>query len=165
MQLIIFLITFIIINLLFQVYLFYSEVLTTEDIKFEFLHWSEYCDGRFYSLEEKIEFCDLCNAGEDTCDWPLDMNITIEKADITSKTGGEVHCFVIIDGINYYHEKGKYYGITNSSFFTWEVLDATINHEVQFCCGIERETALTKIIQIEKKWPQACVSQEVKPRC
>ena len=165
-KLIIALIVFIAICLAAQLYLFFNEKLDENDLKFESIVWSEFCDGKIYTPEEKEEFCQKClEQGGEECLWPLDMNIEIKKVEGTRRTGGEVHCYIIIDDVNYYKEKGSYYGVVNKSLFTWQKLDASKPHTIEFCCGIERETAVTNILMLEKKWPQACVKEEVQPRC
>jgi len=150
-----------IISLVAQFFLFKDENMTEENIDIEYIQWSEYCDGKIYTENEKTDFCNNCT----DCDWPLDMMIHFDQADYVRKTGGEIHCYFVIDGINYYHEKGRYFGIENQSFFTWEKLNAKEGHNIELCCGIERETVLSKLFGIEKKWPQACKSGEVGPRC
>jgi hypothetical protein len=159
------LVIIVFLGILSQVIIFYSEKITSKDLKYESVRWSEYCDGRTYSSEEKEIFCERCFNGTGKCDWPLDMNITIEKVKRTLKTNGEVHCFFKIDDINYYTEKGSYYGITEPSLFTWQLLDASKNHAVEFCCGIQRDSIMTIIFHSEKNIEQGCIITSVLPRC
>jgi hypothetical protein len=171
-KLIILLIAFVVIMLVVQLLLFFNENIEEKDMAFESISWSEACDGTVYTPEQKADFCQKClaakgkaeDAGE-ACLWPLDMYLHIGKVEVTKSTGGEVHCYIIIDGVNYYTEKGRYFGLDNSSLFNWERLDASKSHKVEFCCGINRESALTTILNLEKQWPQACVTEEVGPRC
>lgn len=157
------LVAFIIICIILQIGIFYLEKLTEKDLKFNFLQWSESCDGKNYTLKEKEDFCRNCSRGGN-CLWPLDMNFTIGKVKRTFMTGGEIHCYIIVDDINYYYEKGSYYGITEEELFTWVLEDASKPHKVEFCCGIERLTLLD-MFGMEKKWPQTCVEKEIKARC
>lgn len=161
-----FLVIFILFCLLLHFYLFFNEKLNEDDLQFESLEWSESCEGKNYTAKEKEGFCQKCLvAGGKECDWPLDMNISIEKVERTIKTGGEIHCYIIVDNVNYYTEKGSYYGITENLFFTWQLLDASKPHIVEFCCGIERANPLSNFLRLEKKWPQACIREEIKERC
>jgi hypothetical protein len=133
---------------------------------FEFLRWTETCNNKVYNPEDMKAFCNTCfEQGGAKCNWPLDMNITVSKVERTVRTGAEMHCFSIIDGINYYTEKGSYYGLTNDSLFTWNVIDSTKSHTVEFCCGIQRQSPIATFFNIEKKWPEACINQSVGPRC
>jgi hypothetical protein len=159
------LIIIICLGILSQVIIFYAEKITSEDLKYESTKWSEYCDGRIYSSEEKEIFCEGCFNGTGKCDWPLDINITIGKVKRTLKTNGEVHCFFKIDNINYYTEKGSYYGVTEPSLFTWQLLDASKEHAVEFCCGIQRDSIITVLFHSEKDIEQGCVVTSVPPRC
>jgi len=154
---------FVIICIALQVCIFYLEKLTEKDLQFNYLQWSESCDGKNYTLKEKREFCNNCSRGGN-CLWPLDMDFTIGKVKRTRMTGGEIHCYMVVDDVNYYSEKGSYYGITEENLFTWVLEDASEPHKIEFCCGIERLTLLD-IVGIEKKWPQACVGKEIKARC
>jgi hypothetical protein len=151
--------------ILLELYLFYNEKLNEKDLNFIFLQWSEYCDGKNYTLQEKTDFCNKCFNETNDCKWPLDMNFTINKVKRTRLTGGEVHCFLIIDDIDYYKKKGSFYGLTEESLFTWEKLDASKSHKVKFCCGIQRQSWLTDIFMMEKPLDQACVEKKVTPRC
>lgn len=165
-KLIIVLIIFIMLALSLQLYIFFNEEISQDDMYFESLMWTETCDDRVYDPQEKVAFCNTCfEQGGEKCNWPLDMNIIVQNFERTINTGGEVHCFSIIDGVNYYTEKGSYYGLTNSTLFTWQVIDSTKPHTVEFCCGIQRETPITNFLGIEKKWPQACVIKDIEPRC
>ncbi|HJX05482.1 MAG TPA: hypothetical protein VJ461_02135 [Candidatus Nanoarchaeia archaeon] len=165
-KLIIALVIIIIASISFELYMFFNEKIKEGDLGFELFGWSESCEGTNYTLEDKEAFCQNCSEnGGEACLWPLDMMISIGKVDVTRATGGEVHCYLVIDGVNYYREKGSYYGITNSSLFTWQKLDARASHDIEFCCGIERESALTNLLSLRKKWPQACIERAVMPRC
>ena len=158
--------TFIILSVSLQLYLFYKETLYEEDIVFADLSWSEFCDGTAYNEEDRITFCQECEEqGGKACEWPLDMTILIDRVPDIIRTGGEVHCYLVINDINYYHDRGKYYGVINETLFTWEVLDATKKYNVEVCCGIERQTGVVAIFRVTKKWPQACVYKEALPRC
>lgn len=159
------LIIIIFLGILSQVIIFYSEKITSEDLEYESAQWSEYCDGKIYSQEEKEVFCKECFNGTGKCDWPLDMNINIEKVKRTLKTNGEIHCFFKIDNINYYTEKGSYYGITESPLFTWQLLDASKSHIIEFCCGIQRDSIMTMIFHSEKTIEQGCIITSVSKRC
>jgi hypothetical protein len=156
---------FIFLCISIELYLFYNEKITKKDLNFIFLQWSEYCDGKNYTLQEKTDFCNKCFNETNDCKWPLDMNFTINKVKRTIMTGGEIHCYLIVDTVNYYTNKGSFYGITESALFTWEKLDASKAHEVGFCCGIQRQSWLTNIFMLEKPLDQACVKKEVTPRC
>lgn len=151
-------------GLLSQLLFLMTEKLTEKDFSFLSVQWTESCDGTNYTEQDRIEFCSNCSSGGE-CLWPLDMLIEIERIDSIRRTGAEVHCYLAADGVNYYTEQGRYYGIENRTFFTWQQLDASRPHEVEFCCGIQRETFLSKLIGIEQKWPQACISSEVEARC
>jgi hypothetical protein len=165
-ELIILLILFIFLCICFELFLFYNEKIEKKDLKFIFLQWSEYCDGKNYTLQEKTDFCNLCfKDGGKNCDWPLDMNFTIDKVKKTISTKGEVHCFLIVDGINYYKEKGSFYGLTEQDLFTWEKLDASKSHKIEFCCGIQRESLITNMFRLEKELNQACIEKSAEPRC
>lgn len=144
---------------LIQMTLFYSYNMTEQDISFQRLEWSEACDGKVYTAEEKKYFCGTCLSGGD-CGWPLDMYFDINLA----KPGWETHCLLELDGVNYL-ERGRYYGITDSSFFTWQVTPANESHHIRLCCGVEKEMHLFWVIPIEKGWPQACVEKSIGPRC
>ena len=165
-RLILGLILFIAVALSLQLYIFFNEKISEDDMYFDRFGWTETCDDRVYDPQERIDFCNTClELGGDECDWPLDMNIIVSKVERTVNTGGEMHCFSIIDGVNYYTEKGSYYGLTNNTLFTWQVLDSTMPHTVEFCCGIQRETPIANLPGIEKKWPQACIIKEIGPWC
>jgi len=165
-KLIIGLILVIIISISLQLYVFLNESIMQDDMHFDYMGWTQTCNNKVYNPEDMLAFCNTCfEQGGAKCNWPLDMNITVAKVERTLRTGGEVHCFNIIDGVNYYTEKGSYYGLTNSSLFTWQVIDSTKPHTVEFCCGIQRENPIATFIGIEKKWPQACIKQDIEPRC
>jgi len=164
------LLTLILIILIFlgigsQFIIFYSERMTSEDLKYESVGWSENCDGTVYSASDKEIFCKGCFEGTKTCNWPLDMNINIGKVKKTLNTQGEIHCFFKIDNINYYTEKGSFYGITETQLFTWQLLDASKNHTVEFCCGIDRESIIKTLFHLEKDIEQGCITTPVPPRC
>jgi len=159
------LIIILFLGIVSQAIIFYTEKITSEDLKYDSVLWSEYCDGKIYSLEEKQQFCGACLDKTDTCDWPLDINISIGKVKRTLNTNGEVHCFFKIDGINYYTEKGSYYGISETPLFTWHVIDSSKQHTIEFCCGIERESIMTTIFHLEKNIEQGCITTSVQPRC
>lgn len=165
-KLIISLIIFIIAALTLQLYIFFAEKINEEDMKFEFASWTETCDGTEYTFEDNATFCSSCfEQGGKECNWPFDMNITVSKVEKAIKTGGEVHCYTILDNVNLYTEYGSYYGLDNNSLFTWEVIDSRKGHVVEFCCGIQRESPIATLINLEKKWPQACIKAEVGPKC
>lgn len=165
-KLIIALVVFILICLAAQLFIFYNERMVEGDLSFDYVMWSDICAGKIYTIEEKEGFCNNCsNDPSFNCQWPIDMQIRISKVETTIKTGGEIHCYLIIDGVNYYTEKGRYFGITNSSLFSWEVLPADKPHKVEFCCGIARESVLTTLFGMEKKWPQTCIEESVSKRC
>ena len=165
-KLIITLVAFVILSLALQLYLLHREKLNEEDIIFKDLSWSKFCDEQVYTEQDRIDFCNNCSdEGGDACVWPLDMTIVIERVDNIIRTGGEVHCYLVINGVNYYYEKGKYYGVFNQTLFTWDLLDASRGHHVEVCCGIERYSPIATLVGLEKKWPQACVEKEVEPRC
>lgn len=155
----------VLLGILSQLFIFYYEKINSKDLSYESIEWSEYCDGDIYSTESKSIFCQGCINGTSTCNWPLDMNISVGKVKRTLKTKGEIHCFFKIDNINYYTEKGSYYGITEDTFFTWQLLDASKSHIVEFCCGIERESIMNLIFHIEKEIEQGCITASVQPRC
>ena len=162
--------TLILIIILFlgissQAIMFYSEKMTSKDLIYESVGWSEYCEGDIYSPEDKEIFCKACLNGTGTCNWPLDMNISVEKLKRTLKTNGEMHCFFKIDNINYYTEKGSYYGVTETPLFTWQVLDASRPHTVEFCCGIDRESIMNTLFHLEKNIEQGCILTSVPSRC
>ncbi len=160
------LIVIIILAIALQLYIFFNEKIYEEDMKFEYASWTETCDGTVYTQEDNETFCKTCfEKGGDECNWPFDMNITITKVDQVVKTGGEIHCYTILDGVNKYVESGSYYGLENSSLFTWEVIDSTKNHTIEFCCGIQRESPIATLLNLEKKWPQACIKTAAKPKC
>jgi len=161
---IIFLFVVVAAGIIIQISMFYLERLDSSDYYFEDVSWSEYCDGRNYTIEEKEEFCQGCFSSGN-CSWPLDIRLHVNKARKILSTGGEIHCLAIIDDINYYIGKGSYYGVTNTSFFTWYLLDADKSHDIEFCCGIERDSAVTKILNMHKKWPQSCIKTHVEERC
>ncbi len=162
-KLLIILIVFLAGCLIFQIHLFYNEKITEKDLVLNYVGWSEYCEGDNYTEEEKQDFCNQC-LKSGNCTWPLDLNFTIGKVKRTINSNGEIHCYLVVDSINYYTEKGSYFGITEESLFTWSLEDASKKHEVEFCCGITRKT-LFDIFGLEKKWPQACVKKNVEPRC
>ncbi|MGY4884710.1 MAG: hypothetical protein ACP5NZ_03995 [Nanobdellota archaeon] len=155
----------ILLGIITQLIIFYSEKITSEDLKYEFVQWSEYCDGRVYSQEEKETFCNACFNKNGKCEWPLDMNISIGKLKRTLNTNGEIHCFFKIDNINYYTEKGSYYGITETPLFTWQLLDSTKSHTIEFCCGIDRQSVITTLFHLEKNIEQGCITSSIQPRC
>jgi hypothetical protein len=159
------LIAIILLGISSQLIMFYSEKINSEDLIYESVGWSEYCEGDIYSPEDKEIFCKACLNGTGTCDWPLDINISIGKIKRTLKTNGEIHCFFKINNINYYTEKGSYYGVTETSLFTWQVLDALKPYTVEFCCGIDRESIITTIFHLEKNIEQGCITTSVQPRC
>lgn len=154
----------ILLLFLSEIFLFYEKI-NSEDINFDEIIWALGCDGRDYTIEEMNLFCGECLNGSGKCGWPLDMNISINKLKRVIRTGGSVHCYFIFDGINEYYELGRYYGITESPFFTWQVLYADKNHEVELCCGIERNTFLYSLFGLEKKWPQSCIKKNVEKKC
>lgn len=155
----------IFLGILSQAIIFYVEKITSGDLKYVSVSWSEYCDGKIYTLEEKQAFCNACLDGTETCDWPLDINVSVGKVERTLKTNGEIHCFLKIDEVNYYREKGSYYGVTEPSLFTWQVIDASKPHNIQFCCGIERESLMNTIFHLEKSIEQGCIATSIPPRC
>ena len=156
----------VLIGLAIQLYLYYYESMHDYDIRMDSIEWSETCAGKIYTVEEKSEFCSRCyNDPGFECRWPLDMNIFISRVDSVRATAGEVHCFFIIDNINYYTEKGSFYGLENNSLFTWQLLLANADHDVQFCCGINRESALATIFGLDKDLKQACISRHIIKRC
>jgi hypothetical protein len=159
------LIIIIFLGIASQLVLFYSEKMTSGDLKYDFVQWSEYCDGRIYSPEEKHDFCTACFNKSGKCEWPLDMNISISKIKRTLNTDGEVHCFFKIDNINHYTEKGSFYGITETPLFTWQLLDASKSHTIEFCCGIDRESVIATLFHLEKNIEQGCIITSVPPRC
>lgn len=152
------------LSLIAQVVISVQEKMKEEHLSIPNLEWSEKCDGKTYTEQEKQDFCNACLNRTGTCDWPLDMIIRVENAETIIKTGGEVHCYQEIDGINYYQEKGRYYGITEKELFTWEVIDASKPHEVTFCCWIERKNIAT-LFSIEQNMPIACTTRNTTPRC
>lgn len=160
-----FIATLIILGIFSQFILFYSEKIYPKDLTYNSVGWSEYCEGDIYSPENKQIFCQACIEKTGKCDWPLDMNISIGKVKRTINTNGEVHCFFKIDNINYYTEKGSYYGVTETPLFTWQLLDASVNHKIEFCCGIDRESVVTTIFHLEKNIEQGCIITSVQPRC
>ena len=146
-------------------YIYYSkEKLTAEDVIFSTLAWSEWCDGKVYTQEERDTFCAGCRING-TCSWPLDMTFTFPTIHRIINTGGELHCHQIIDGTNYYNEHGRYYGITNTSLFTWEVLNAAAHHTITLCCNIERTNILSTVFHAEGMNPQHCVTKEIIEFC
>jgi hypothetical protein len=160
------LIAIILISFALQLFIFFHESLHTEDLRFDYVQWSESCAGKIYTIDEKNDFCGRCyNDSQFECKWPLDMQIWIGKVQRTLKTGGEIHCNFIIDSVNYYTEKGRYFGITNDSLFTWEVLQANKPHHVEFCCGIQRDSMLTNLLMMEKKYPEVCITKDIPERC
>jgi hypothetical protein len=148
-----------------QLIIFYSEKITSKDLSYNSVGWTESCAGTIYNSTDKEIFCKGCIEKTEKCDWPLDMNINIGKVKRTLKTNGEIHCFFKIDDINYYTEKGSYYGITETSLFTWQLLDASKSHKVEFCCGIDRQSVITTIFHLEKNIEQGCIITSVPPRC
>ena len=151
-------------GVLSEVYLFFEKI-KERDMDFDKILWSDSCDGMEYTQEELDFFCESCLNGSEKCNWPLDIYLSINKLERIRKRGDSVHCYFIMDGVNEYHVGGKYYGVTESPFFTWYVLDARENHEIQFCCGIERNTFLYSLLGVEKKWPQSCIQKEVNKKC
>ena len=163
--LIIILVGVIVAGLGIQLLLFFTEKVIEEDIMFERLEWSMACEGETFTQADVDKFCTACLENGEECDWPLDMYFNINKIGRTRNTGGEMHCYLIIDDINYYTEKGSFFGVINKSFFTWQVLDTREAHTVELCCGIERQTAITNILGIYKSWPQACVQSRIEAWC
>jgi hypothetical protein len=164
--LIVVLILFIAIALFFQLYMFFEEKINEKDMRFDYFGWTESCDGTVYTIDDHNTFCQKCyDEGGAECNWPLDMNITVTKVEQTINTGGEVHCYTILDGVNLYFEKGSYYGLENNSLFTWEVVDATKPHSVNFCCGVQRDSPIATLLGFEKKWPQSCITNSVPAKC
>ena len=163
--LIIILTIIILLGISSQFIIFYSEKMTSKDLIYKSAGWTESCEGTVYNSTDKEIFCKACLEKTGKCDWPVDMNISIGKVKMTLKTNGEIHCFFKIDNINYYTEKGSYYGITETSLFTWQVLDASKPHTIEFCCGIDRQSAITTIFHLEKNIEQGCIITSVPVRC
>jgi len=154
------------ISFALQLFLFYNESMKEKDIRFDSMGWTEVCAGKIYTITDKNEFCNNCYHNTSfKCEFPVDMNIYVDKVRGVVSTGGEVHCFFIIDGINYLTENGRYFGLTNDSLFTWQVLRADTNHTIELCCGIDRSSALTTILGLEKDMQQACISRQIDKRC
>jgi hypothetical protein len=150
--------------ILIQLLIYYTESFEKEDISFISAEWSEKCEGKNYTAQEKKEFCDNCSHGSE-CLWPLDMNMSINGAERIFNSGGETHCYFVIDNINYYKDNGKFFGIVEDVFFTWEILNASSQHHVEICCAIEREMLLSKLLSLNKKWKITCNEINVQPRC
>jgi hypothetical protein len=156
---------FIIISISADILLFINEKLSKGSVVLESIGWSEYCDGRTYTLQEKNDFCVNCTIGTGKCLWPLDFKLKVNDVGAIRATGAEVHCLMIIDNTNYYAEKGSYYGLTNESLFTWQLLNASQGHTAEFCCGIDRDTFISKLFNLKKSWEQDCVQKKVESRC
>jgi len=156
----------VVLGFAIQLYLFYHERMYESDISLDAINWTDECTGKIYTIQEKNDFCNQCyNNKSFSCKWPLDMNLTIDRVRTVISTGGEVHCYFIIDNINYYTEKGSFYGLTDPKLFTWQVLLADVDHDIKFCCGIDRQSTVATIFSLQKNIEQACISRHVIKRC
>jgi hypothetical protein len=164
LKFIIALIILITTGFLIQLYLFYNADLEENAIYTNFIQWSEYCDGKVYTAQEKADFCQSCFNKSGKCEWPLDMNFTISSVDKIISSGAEIHCYLTIDNISLYKEKGSYFGITSKELFTWELLDATQPHEVEFCCESQAENIFS-LLGLKTNSPQICTKKSVGSRC